>query len=298
MAAGLLVVALVVGGLVALDPLDWRGPASRGEAIEDAVRDVPSAPVTVQHVGDGASTGEAAVADFLDAVIAGIPGVNQPSAVVGSEQLRLDTRVTPTAWEDQQPLGFLAGQPDGFPNGRRIADDVVDISLQAVAGATAVGDCNGQHPNNKLGDGTVGNDKPQLNSFPYLPHPHQGYEHDHDHTTEDDPVTNSRTHQLRRLYRAFFLREADDAGLNYWVDNDNNLISIANQFAASAEFINRYGTLTDEQFVDRVYLNVLGRPSDADGKAYRLNLLDTGQLTRGGMMRYFANSDEFIKTVG
>ncbi len=235
--------------------------------------------------------------DLVTIYLTGIPGVNQPSGVVASEQLRLDTSVTPTAYADQKPLGLLAGQSDGFPNGRRIGDDVVDISLQAVAGATPVGSCNGQNPNNKLGDGAVRNDKPQLNTFPYLPHPHAGYDHVHDHSAEDDPVTNSRSHQLRRLYWAFFLRDGDEAGLNYWIDNPNDLNSIANQFAVSTEFVNRYGNLTNEQFVERVYQNVLGRASDSSGKTYWLGLLNNNQLTRGEMMLNFANSSEFIQTV-
>jgi len=235
--------------------------------------------------------------DLVTIYLTGIPGVNQPSGVVGSEQLRLNTSVTPTAFDEQKPMGLLAGQADGFPNGRRIGDDVVDISLQAVAGATAVGSCNGKSPNNQLGDGAVGNDKPYLTSFPYLPHPHVGFDHDHDHTTDDDPVTKSRSHTIQRLYLAFFHREADEKGLNYWIDDPSSLNQVANYFATSNEFINRYGNLNNEMFVERVYMNVLGRSSDPKGKAYWLGLINSGELSRGEMMLYFADSAEFIATV-
>jgi hypothetical protein len=48
--------------------------------------------------------------------------------------LRLNVAVRPTA--SPSPLGILGGDLAGFPNGRRVADDVVSIELKAVAGAT------------------------------------------------------------------------------------------------------------------------------------------------------------------
>jgi hypothetical protein len=81
-----------------------------------------------------------------------------------SEQLRLNMAIPPT--KDPNRLGVLGGDLQGFPNGRRLADDVVDIELQAVAGAAASG---------KLVPGLTDkvdmNDKPFLQTFPYIPLP-------------------------------------------------------------------------------------------------------------------------------
>lgn len=114
--------------------------------------------------------------DLVTIFLTGVPGLNQPADVVPSEMLRLNTSIDPTPFDQQDPMGLLAGQSDGFPNGRRLVDDVVDIELQAIAGATPLGACDGVAPNNLLGDGVVGNDLPYLDQFPYLPHPHPGYD--------------------------------------------------------------------------------------------------------------------------
>ncbi|HEX4812003.1 MAG TPA: DUF4331 domain-containing protein [Nonomuraea sp.] len=81
-----------------------------------------------------------------------------------SEMLRLNMSVPPA--KDPNRLGVLGGDLQGFPNGRRLADDVVDIELQAVAGAALSG---------KLVPGLTDkvdmNDKPFLATFPYIPLP-------------------------------------------------------------------------------------------------------------------------------
>jgi Domain of unknown function (DUF4331) len=115
--------------------------------------------------------------DLVSIFLTGIQGVNQPANVQGSEMIRLNTSVTPTPYAQQNRLGLLAGQADGFPNGRRLIDDVVDIELQAVAGATPLGSCNGVFPNNALSDGVDANDMQFTQTFPYLASPAQGYSH-------------------------------------------------------------------------------------------------------------------------
>ena len=52
--------------------------------------------------------------------------------------LRLDTSVAPTPKAKQSNLGVLAGDPAGFPNGRRPGDDVVDATLRVAMGALCV----------------------------------------------------------------------------------------------------------------------------------------------------------------
>jgi hypothetical protein len=89
-------------------------------------------------------------------------------------------------------LGALDGDLCGFPNGRRLADDVTDIELRALVegyGPTlhAVLGVPNRTPNNLLGDGVDANDMPFLSSFPYVATPHQGYEHTH-HQTGPNPM--------------------------------------------------------------------------------------------------------------
>ncbi|HWH33746.1 MAG TPA: DUF4331 domain-containing protein [Acidimicrobiales bacterium] len=129
--------------------------------------------------------------DLVSIFLTGVADVNQPANVVPAEMLRLNTSVTPTAFADQDRLGLLAGQADGFPNGRRVGDDVVDIALRAVAGGTPFTPDFNVAPNNALSDGANANDRPYLGSFPYLATPHQGYDLNNPArvTTAGPPVT-------------------------------------------------------------------------------------------------------------
>ena len=90
--------------------------------------------------------------DLVTTFLTGIPGVNQPRNVVGSEMLRLNTAIAPVPFAQQNRLGVVGeilrvGGPQnlgsaidlaGYPNGRRPKDDVVDISLVAVMGGLCV----------------------------------------------------------------------------------------------------------------------------------------------------------------
>jgi len=73
--------------------------------------------------------------DLVTTFLTGFPGVNQPTNVVASEILRLNTAIEPTLRADQSNFGLVAGDLAGFPNGRRPGDDVVDISLRVAMGA-------------------------------------------------------------------------------------------------------------------------------------------------------------------
>lgn len=83
-----------------------------------------------------------------------------------ADLLRLNTGVPPTAVGFTSRLGLLGGDAAGYPNGRRLIDDVVDISLRVVAGVLAPGF--NRSPNNVLGDGVNVNDVPYRTVFPYL----------------------------------------------------------------------------------------------------------------------------------
>jgi Domain of unknown function (DUF4331) len=88
------------------------------------------------------------------------------------EMIRLNVAIPPTTSPSR--LGLLGGDVAGFPNGRRVFDDVVDIALRAVAGGTPFTPATNIAPNNTLGDGVANNDVPFLTRFPYLATPHSG----------------------------------------------------------------------------------------------------------------------------
>ncbi len=76
--------------------------------------------------------------DLLTVFLKGIPGVNQPANAASAEMLRLNTSTPVTAAAAQNPLGVAGGDLAGYPNGRRPADDVVDLSLRVAMGALCV----------------------------------------------------------------------------------------------------------------------------------------------------------------
>jgi len=110
--------------------------------------------------------------DLVTIFLKGIPNLNQPANVTPSEMLRLNVAIPPTV--NPNPLGVLGNDPAGFPNGRRLGDDVVDIALRAMAGATPLTPSFNNGINAQLGDGVGANDVPFLTTFPYVGTPHAG----------------------------------------------------------------------------------------------------------------------------
>ena len=110
------------------------------------------------------------------------PTQPQSGTCVGNdcaELLRLNLSVPPTPPASQRRLSVLAGDPAGWPNGRRPNDDVTDIALRVVAGKL-IGTPEG---NLALGDGVnfnIGAEGSNVTAngiytvFPYLPTPHDG----------------------------------------------------------------------------------------------------------------------------
>ncbi|MEZ5427877.1 MAG: DUF4331 domain-containing protein [Pyrinomonadaceae bacterium] len=91
------------------------------------------------------------------------------------EYLRLNVAIPPTPIAQIDRLGLLGGDVAGFPNGRRVQDDVVDIALRVVAGGTPFTPATNDFPNNVLGDGVGFNPEgPLLSRFPYLLPPTPG----------------------------------------------------------------------------------------------------------------------------
>ncbi len=91
------------------------------------------------------------------------------------EYLRLNTAIPVTPIAMQNRLGLLGGDVAGFPNGRRVFDDVTDIALRAVLGGTPFTPTFNVAPNNVAGDGVSSNPEgPLLTRFPYLLPPNAG----------------------------------------------------------------------------------------------------------------------------
>ena len=112
--------------------------------------------------------------DLVQAFLTGLPGKTMPAGVTPAEMLRLNLGVPVTAPDQVNRLGAIAGDLGGFPNGRRLADDIVDIELRVVAGVLVPG--YDKAPNNLLTDGVDTNDKNFLPSFPYLALPRGGFD--------------------------------------------------------------------------------------------------------------------------
>jgi len=101
-------------------------------------------------------------------------------------------------------------------------------------------------------------------------------------------------HQVARLYVAAFGRNADSAGLVLQYAGlraGETLAQIGDGIVGSAEFINRYGALSNADYVNALYQNVLGRAGDASGVAFYNGALARG-ASRGTILAAFADSDE------
>jgi Domain of unknown function (DUF4331) len=111
-----------------------------------------------------------------------IPGFTNFTGSVQADMVRLNTSIPPTPVSSPKysTLGLIGGDPAGFPNGRRVADDVVTIELRAIAGATypLVAPSYKVDPVvSVMSDGLTGKsvqNKP-LAQFPYLGVPYDGY---------------------------------------------------------------------------------------------------------------------------
>ncbi|MBI4551520.1 MAG: DUF4331 family protein [Candidatus Latescibacteria bacterium] len=131
--------------------------------------------------------------DLVAVFLTGVPGLNQrpQDTQTPSEQMRLNMAIPPTTTNPKR-RGVLSGDNAGFPNGRRLFDDIVDIELQAVAGVLwkTFNPSSTEFniaPNNQLGDGVDRNDQEFLPTFPYMANPNQGYVHQH-HRVEGGPT--------------------------------------------------------------------------------------------------------------
>lgn len=115
-------------------------------------------------------------------VVNGFPGnrETQTANPAVADEMRLNYNIPPSAVEN--PLGVLAGDFAGMPNGRRVGDDSVDILLKLWGGTIQPNFGGNPCPAaNALTDNVDANDVPFLRQFPYLGLPQEGFTHTHTH---------------------------------------------------------------------------------------------------------------------
>jgi hypothetical protein len=110
-----------------------------------------------------------------------IPGFTNLTGTVLADMLRLNTSIAPTPPKKQSIYGLVGGDAGGFPNGRRVTDDVVAIELRAIAGAvynlvdkTFTPDAAADKLTDGLTPASVS--APLLGQFPYLGVPYSGFD--------------------------------------------------------------------------------------------------------------------------
>ena len=101
--------------------------------------------------------------------------------------------VAPVAGTQANRLAALQGDTGGFPNGRRLTDDVFDIELRVLAGELFYSPADGnipgtQVPYSALSDGVDASAVPPLNAFPYEGTPVGGYDQPDDPAPAGSPL--------------------------------------------------------------------------------------------------------------
>jgi len=106
-----------------------------------------------------------------------VPGFQNYTGPVEADMLRLNLAIRPAS--SPHPLGLVGGDPAGYPNGRRVDDDVVTIELRALAGATIPLVDPSYVVDGAAGlveDGTSDTNSPTTDTFPFLGNPGGGFQ--------------------------------------------------------------------------------------------------------------------------
>lgn len=190
----------------------WNGsvPSADGQFLSYVTNPEPAALLNALY---GISVPPTPRNDLVAVFLTGVGGLNQPPNVVGCEEMRLNVAIPPATTENR--MGVLGGDLAGFPNGRRLKDDIVDIELQAVAGVLVPGF--NIFPNNALGDGVDTNDLPCLTAFPYVGTPHHGFDHPHHRNEPPRPVPVT-------LATFTIEAEGDALRLNWHTTEESNVV--------------------------------------------------------------------------
>ena len=105
--------------------------------------------------------------DLVQVLLTGIPKVNFTGKTLADE-LRVNLSVPVTEPSKFSRMGVLGGDNQGWPDGRRLSDDVIDIAEQTVGGFL-------KGKKLPLGDGVNGNDVQRMSTFPYVADPPEGF---------------------------------------------------------------------------------------------------------------------------
>ena len=109
-------------------------------------------------------------------------------------------------------------------------------------------------------------------------------------------VADDLTLQIARLYDATYDRLPDQGGLGTWrnaLGNGTSLLDISQAFATAPEFQARYGSLSNQAFVELMYQLCLNRNGDAGGIQTWTNALNGG-MSRGEVLMFFSESAEHV----
>jgi Domain of unknown function (DUF4331) len=113
-------------------------------------------------------------ADLISVFLTGVDKLNMPEGGTPGEMIRLNMSIPPCSSKCSR-LGVLGGDIAGFPNGRRLSDDIIDESLRVVLGVLLP---NHQAIADTIGDGVDANDVSFNTHFPYVAYPHSGSDAD------------------------------------------------------------------------------------------------------------------------
>jgi len=109
--------------------------------------------------------------DLVAVLLTGVPQLNNTGTKL-ADVLRLNMSIAPSAPVGRgNRLGVFGNDTAGYPNGRRLEDDVIDISERAV-----VGKLKGNARADLIGDGVDANDVPHMTTFPYEADPPSGFD--------------------------------------------------------------------------------------------------------------------------
>lgn len=140
-------------------------------------------PVVYPSVFNASNTPKGGAAnrpDLIKLLTGQLAGLSPGNALPPADLLRVNLAVPPVQGTVANRMAALAGDPGGFPNGRRLTDDVVDIELQVLAGILLDdnGVINGTNvPYSALADGVNADDGPaQSTTFPFVGNPFAGYD--------------------------------------------------------------------------------------------------------------------------
>jgi len=103
-----------------------------------------------------------------------------------------------------------------------------------------------------------------------------------------------------RLYEAALDRSADQGGAQYWLDGltagSVNYVEVAGYFLGSSEYVGKYGTQTNTQFVQQIYQNAFDRSAEEAGLGFWVSALEGG-ASRAEVLAAIAGSTEAETTI-